>query len=314
MFLKLFLGVILSINVAFADGNIKTLLQNDPQVKRFIGSITNYVPLTDGLSGAEVYLLDNKFVLKRFKVYNPATISIQQKAAKRGIAPKILYRNSKQRFVIMEFVGDSFLPRDHQTIEKLVQFVKTLHQIKPTKDIPHKDPFNRLANIVESLKASNLSEELLNKFTIVLSLERNHNSDAVVSHNDLNPNNILFIKGKINIVDWDSAGLADPYYDLSTLALWYMDIPKVQSKLLEGYLERKPTQNELNYLNVMKKVTIAIYAGRLIQVAAEMGCETQPPIPKENLSEFLAKIGSGEIKLNSGRVLYQFGLVLLKEI
>ncbi|NRB11271.1 MAG: hypothetical protein HRU35_06660 [Rickettsiaceae bacterium] len=64
----------------------------------------------------------------------------------------------------------------------------------------------------------------------------------------------------------------------------------------------------------MKKVAIAKYAGRLIQTATEMGCKLQPPMPKENLSEFLAKIGSGEIKLNSGRVLYQFGLVLLKEI
>ncbi|NRB10912.1 MAG: phosphotransferase [Rickettsiaceae bacterium] len=235
MFLKLFLVLIVSTNVAFADVNIKTLVQNDPKVKRVVGSITSYVPLTGGLSGEEVYLLDNKFVLKRFKVYNPATISIQQKAAKQGIAPKILYANSKQRFVIMEFVVGSSLPRDHQTIEKLVQFVKTLHQIKPTKNMPDKDPFNYLASIVASLKRDNFSEELLNKFTAVLNLERNHNSDMVVSHNDLNPNNILFIKGKVNTVDWDSAGLADPYYDLGTLALWYMNIPEVQSKLLEGY-------------------------------------------------------------------------------
>ena len=45
-----------------------------------------------------------------------------------------------------------------------------------------------------------------------------------------------------------------------------------------------------------------------------MGCITPPKIFSDSLSDFLPKIGKGEIKLDSGEKLYEFGLILLKEI
>jgi aminoglycoside phosphotransferase (APT) family kinase protein len=42
----------------------------------------------------------------------------------------------------------------------------------------------------------------------------------VVSHNDVNPGNILWDGAHAWLVDWEVTGLGHPYYDLATLALF----------------------------------------------------------------------------------------------
>ena len=64
----------------------------------------------------------------------------------------------------------------------------------------------------------------------------------------------------------------------------------------------------------MKKVAMVIGEGDLIKAGIQMCCIVKPETPSDSLSQFLPKIGKGEIKLDSGENLYKFGLVLLKEI
>jgi hypothetical protein len=59
---------------------------------------------------------------------------------------------------------------------------------------------------------------------------------------------------------------------------------------------------------------MAIAGVNLIKAGIQMGCAVKPEIPSDSLSEFLPKIGRGEVKVDSGKKLYKFGLILLKEI
>ena len=43
----------------------------------------------------------------------------------------------------------------------------------------------------------------------------------MLSHNDVNPGNLLYDEGRLLLVDWDAAGLNDPYFDLATIALFH---------------------------------------------------------------------------------------------
>lgn len=122
------------------------------------------------------------------------------------------------------------------------------------------------------------------------------------------------MKGKVIAIDWDAAGLNDPYYDLATIAMWYVKVPEVEKNLLKEYLGRDPKINELKHLNIMKKVAMAIAGGNLIKAGIQMGCIVKRETPSDWLSEFLPKIGRGEIKLELSESLYKFALVLLKEI
>ena len=95
MFLRFFIILLISTNIAFANESINVLLNNDPKVQAIVGSVTKSIPLSGGFSGDEVYLINGKFVLKKFKIYNTKAIEIQKQASVLGIAPKIpLAQNS----------------------------------------------------------------------------------------------------------------------------------------------------------------------------------------------------------------------------
>ena len=314
MLLRFFITLLISANIAFASENINSLLNSDPRVQVIVGSITKSIPLSGGFSGDEVYLINDKFVLKRFKTYNLGAIEIQKQAALLGIAPSILYENSKERFLLMELAGKSSVPRDQNTLKNLAQFLKTLHQATPANDMLPVDLFEKVQNALQFLQSEKLPQEILNKFTKVLALQRYENYKRTICHNDLNPSNLLFANDKVIAIDWDAAGLNDPYYDLGTIAMWYITVPEVEDKLLREYLGRDPKKSELKHLDTMKKVAMAIAGVNLIKAGIQMGCAVKPEIPSDSLSEFLPKIGRGEVKLDSGKKLYEFGLILLKEI
>ena len=67
MTLRFFIILLISTNIAFANENINSLLNRNPGVQAIMGSVTKAIPLEGGFSGDEVYLVNDKFVLKRFK-------------------------------------------------------------------------------------------------------------------------------------------------------------------------------------------------------------------------------------------------------
>src|SRR5207253_1234324 len=44
--------------------------------------------------------------------------------------------------------------------------------------------------------------------------------DPVLSHNDVNPGNIVYDGDRLLLVDWDAAGRNDPLYDLAAIAVF----------------------------------------------------------------------------------------------
>ena len=88
----------------------------------------------------------------------------------------------------------------------------------------------------------------------------------------------------------------------------------IGATLLNKYLGSDPKISELEHLDVMRKVAMAISGGNLIKAGIQMGCMVKPETLSDSLSEFLPKIGRGEVKLDSGEKLYEFGLILLKGI
>ena len=73
----------------------------------------------------------------------------------------------------MDFVGKSPVPRDQHTMERLAHFLKTVHQVTPTKDMGHHfDLFEIIQNLLQFLQDKNLPKESLNNFTKVLEFKK----------------------------------------------------------------------------------------------------------------------------------------------
>lgn len=64
----------------------------------------------------------------------------------------------------------------------------------------------------------------------------------VSSHNDLNPNNILFDGERLWLIDWETAYRNDPLVDVAILSIFFADAPELEAELLGGWLGRQPNR------------------------------------------------------------------------
>jgi serine/threonine protein kinase len=66
----------------------------------------------------------------------------------------------------------------------------------------------------------------------------------VLSHNDLNPNNILFEGLRIKLIDWEFASMNDCYFDLASLSIEFQLKPLQERHFLQSYFQTKPIDRE----------------------------------------------------------------------
>ena len=213
----------------------------------------------------------------------------------------------------MEFVGNNQLPRDQNTIPLIAKFLKKLHSIETSEFTIDIDPYKMARKNVDYLNSKNISKKIIERISNIKNIKK-YNNKNTICHNDLNPNNILFKDGEVVAIDWDSAGINDPFYDIATISLWYRNIPNIEKKLLRQYLGHEPDKNELEHLSYMQKLVKIIIGGNLVRIGVEMGANVTHDLPIDNLSTFLQKIGLKKVNLDKPIAIYQFGLVILAEI
>jgi aminoglycoside phosphotransferase (APT) family kinase protein len=138
--------------------------------------------------------------------------------------------------------------------------------------------------------------------------------DAVLSHNDVNPGNLIYDESRLLLVDWDAAGRNDPYYDLATIALFHrMDDPTCRQLLAAHDGEMVAEVPEFFAYCRRLIAVICGVAGLQIQLPNEHGSAIETIASTPSLSEFYQKLRAGELRLDSPEGGRAFGLALLKE-
>ena len=74
----------------------------------------------------------------------------------------------------------------------------------------------------------------------------------VLCHQDLNPQNLIFTKKGIKLIDWEYAGLNECYFDIASLIVEFNFTPKEEKLFLahyfkRGYSKKKLYSFKLNY-------------------------------------------------------------------
>lgn len=77
---------------------------------------------------------------------------------------------------------------------------------------------------------------------------------AVPCHQDPNPANICFAQGRAWLIDWESAGAGDRFFDLASVANWFLWEGPLLTRLLDLYLHRPPSERELRHLQRCRSV------------------------------------------------------------
>lgn len=193
-----------------------------------LGEVTSITPIRLGLSGAGVYAVtteSGEYVLRlqargADDSFWTQHMLILRRAAATGVAPRVVHVDDEARAIVSSRIDGVPLPavladpvvRQH-AIADLVTRLRALHTIEPS-GVAERDPVEFARGTWESQRqrdgfpawAGDLGSAFDELETLLV-----RDTRRVVSHNDVNPGNVLWDGTRTWLVDWEVAGLGHPY-------------------------------------------------------------------------------------------------------
>jgi aminoglycoside phosphotransferase len=301
------------------------------------GPATTITTITGGLSGAGVHRVEangRAFVLKISRSDEPsdawrARLEILRLAADAGVAPRIVHADVARRAVHNVFVtGKPFVAvyRDPRTqdaaVDDLGQMLRRVHDLPVPAGAVSRDPREVLATTWPALSATAGIPAFVGDAVrrVLDETPPRSGRDAVLSHNDVNPGNLLYDEGRLLLVDWDAAGRNDPYFDLATIALFHRMDEQTCRRLLAAHDGEPVTEIPACFAYMRRLIAVLCpVVGMGMQMRLSNGRAPARSGPIEtlestlSLGEFYQKLRAGEVQLDSPDGGRAFGLALIKE-
>ncbi len=289
--------------------------------------VTSINTLVDGLSGSSVYkiVVNGKSYLLKLSLLNDTKNAFSDNAvlaAKAGIAPQLHYENKLQGISISDFVNSKpirsvFTP--DRLINQLAGVVKAIHKIP--SHTGGKDLFETVDALIERFKKSNiLSGTIFNEcfkyYEKIKHAYPRQDEDKVLSHNDLNPNNILCDGEKVWIIDWDEAYLNDRYVDLANLANFFIHSEEQEIEFLNVYFDYMVDDHKMARFYLIRQVCRIVYAMLMFQLAMQnkpAGYLHSQEMQGIDLKTFGALMTEGKLSLTNYEGQLFYGKALLNE-
>jgi thiamine kinase-like enzyme len=210
---------------------------------------TNHTVLIDHLGTKYVMRIDKpataELGLDRFKEEE-----ICRMVGSAGLAPIPVYYDHEKGISLRIFAsGTNWLESDlrrNSWLKKLALLFRRVHRM-PEVDLVF-DPGSAIRRYAEQLGTPEASE-LADKALVLLGKTRELQDRTCLCHNDSVNYNILETEKKATLlIDWEFAGMGDPYFDLAVVVQHHSLGQKLGHAFLNAYLERKATHAELERL------------------------------------------------------------------
>ncbi len=224
---------------------------------------TQFRSLEGGLTRAKLYSFEfegKKYVL-RFLALTPShTKEMRQNEIealkignKLGVAPEYIFSDVDAVLMVMGFIPGC--PLHHPDIHQLLQVGKMLRKLHNYSDLyPTRYSLkDRIGQHYQKGVKSGIAYPTGFDQEVQNVLRKPASGALVPSHGDLNPSNILVDNsGSISIIDWTTATLEDPFFDLGFFCL-LSNLSRLQEEIfLEAYFGRKPSRDEYELLKEHK--------------------------------------------------------------
>lgn len=295
-----------------------------------IGEVKAITPIRMGLSGAGVYAVTSErgdYVLRLQGAganddFWAQHMRILRRAAERGVAPPIVHVDEDERAVISMRVAGVPLPaalgdppqRD-RAIADVVTRLRSLHEIDPT-DIEERDGVAFARGMWEAQRRRAgfppwAAEMSLAFDNIAALLARDPR--RVVSHNDVNPGNVLWDGTRAWLVDWEVAGLWHPYYDLAAFVTFLaMDAERAYGLL--ALQETSPVNAAAREMFAAMRQLVALAVGSIflsmVPDLSLISAPTRADAPTQ--AECGAAMRRGELDLQTAMGRARFGLAFIR--
>jgi Ser/Thr protein kinase RdoA (MazF antagonist) len=292
-----------------------------------VGAVSSVQPISTGLSGAGVYAVTSsrgELVLRvQSELRRDASewrqqILVWRRAADRGVAPALLHVDDEARAVVcarvagMPLAGAVADPGQRgAVIGGVVAQLRALHEID-AGGVVERDPLAYVRAMYADQRArpgfpawAAMLEPIFDAIEATVA----HDRRRVVSHNDVNPGNVLWDGTRAWLVDWDVAGLNHPYYDLATLAMFLLLDDGVAHQLL-AQQEGGPIDDGARAVFAALRRLVALLCG--LMFASMVPDLTLLPDAAPTMAAFYAELGAGRADLQDPRGRGAFALALLQ--
>jgi len=295
-----------------------------------IGNVDAITPIRMGLSGAGVYAIRSdrgEYVLRLQGAgadddFWSQHIRILRRAADHGVAPPIVHIDELARAVVSVRVAGIPLPaaladppQRERAIADVVTRLRALHEIDPT-GIEERDGVAFARGLWEDQRrragfppwAAGMSSAFDH---IAAMLARD--ARRVVSHNDVNPGNVLWDGNRAWLVDWEVAGLWHPYYDLAAFVTFLaMDAERAYDLLAQQ--EGAPVNAVARETFAAMRQLVALAVGSIflsmVPDLSLISAPTRGDAPTQ--AECGAAMRRGELDLQTAAGRARFGLAFLR--
>lgn len=295
------------------------------------GPATAITRIAAGLSGAGVYRVEadgRLLVLKVSDASEPlaswrAKVEIRRRAGDAGLAPAVVHIDEVQRAVVSAFVQDRSFPMlygDPRTRDAAVALLgrtlRRVHELPVPLDAEAKEPRAMLAAQRDELASFALPAFVTAAVDRALAQPPPPGDrPAVLSHNDVNPTNLVYDGEHLLLLDWDTAGPNDPYFDLATTSVFMLMDEDTCRRLIAAH-DDAPV-SELPAQFAYDQLVMAALCGTMFLTLARgsghpgaSGGETLDATL--SLAEFYPRLRSGELRVGTPEGLWCFGLALIK--
>jgi aminoglycoside phosphotransferase (APT) family kinase protein len=287
-----------------------------------LGPITSIQPITMGLSGAGVYAVTSgrgELVLRVQPERGdfPRQLRLLRRVAEAGVAPPIVHVDEEARATVSVRVAGVPLaagladPTQRDAVmASVVAQLRALHALDGT-GVTVGDPVGFARGLLAAQRPRpgfpSWAADLEPLFAAVETLlERDPR--RVVSHNDMNPGNILWDGARAWFVDWEVAGLNHPFYDLAAFAM-FLRLEDAAAHALLAAQEQVPIDDD-------GRATFAALRRHVALMCGLMGLSLVPdlailPEPAPTLASFYADLRAGKVTLRDPRGGAAFAVALL---
>lgn len=243
-------------------------------------------------------------------------------AASLGVAPPLRWADADAGICIMDYIeARPLIPAlraGEASAAQLGRLLRTVHDGPAFLTLL--DAFGFIDGGLATLAGLELDlpaplSAYLERFPAVRAALRPHLTLAPI-HHDPNPGNLLFDGERIWLIDWETACMDDPYFDLAAAIIWVAGEPALEEELLGGYFQAAPTPWQRAKLELMKQVAYCFYGVVFCllganggQAALDEGAAVAPP----RFADALRAVGAGELALDVPANGVSFGLSMIGE-
>lgn len=295
-----------------------------------LGAVRSVAPIHLGLSGAGVYVVATdrgEFILR---VQSTATdtaawtrqLVVLRRASAAGIAPAIVHVDESARAIVSarvqggplaQALGDPSL-RD-AAIGALIGQLRAVHAL----DATGVDELDAVAYARSTWNEQRQRPGFpswacgLGPALDDIAASMNDDPRRVVSHNDVNPGNVLWDGRKIWLVDWEVAAVGHPYYDIATLTTFLNLDLEPGLNLLALHEGRVLDAGERTIFAALRRLVAIALGSTFLSLVPEIdGRATGPRDTAPTLGEIYSRMRAGTFDLQSADGQVAFALAFLR--